>query len=142
MAKQKSLPQSVLRREDRKEVRVPHGLPEDTPSWRFSTADRDGPYAWPTDTAIKAEILDKLHEFDSMRWCEIEGRRHHSISIESLSSDAKSRLKEIQQDDVDEVFSFALDGKKRLICIRALHVAKMLWYDPDHSACPSSKKHT
>lgn len=143
MAKtKKRIPKSVSKRSDSKEVRIPPILSEDKPSWRFSTVDRDGPYAWPNDPTVKVDILDKLHGFDSMRWCEIAGDRHHSISVDSLSSDAKKRLSEISQDDVDEVFSFALGGKPRLICIRTLHVAKVLWYDQEHSVCPSHKKHT
>lgn len=146
MAKQekskKSIPRSVSERPDRKEVRTGQEHRDGKPSWRFSTADKAGPFPWPSDGQKRAEILDKLHDLDSMHWSEIAGPVHHSISVDKLSSDAQKRLTEISQDDIDEVFSFRLSGKQRLICIRSLDIAKILWYDPEHLVCISTKKHT
>lgn len=141
MSKKKP-PLSTLSRPDSKSVRFSVDHRDEKPSWRFSTADRSGPFSWPNDQEKRIAILDKLHSFDSMRWSEIEGPDHHAVPVDDLSPAARKRLAEIGQDDIDEVFSFHLGGRPRLICIRALNVAKVLWYDPKHAVCPSKKKHT
>lgn len=104
--------------------------------------DRDGPFPWPVGTAVELEILQKLRQFDTMRWQEIEGPDHHAIERHKLSKDAQDRLTKIKQDDVDEIFSFHFSGKPRIIGIRDRDVVKLLWWDPAHGVCPSTKKHT
>lgn len=117
-----------------------------TPSWKFSSVDRDGErdghFYWPSDHKTVGEIVERLHQFDAMTWEEIEGRRHHAISISSLSLKAQRRLAEIGQDDIDEVFSFSFSGRERLVGIRDANVVRILWWDPNHQVCPSPKKHT
>ena len=111
--------------------------------WRFSIMDRGGPFSF---EGVKAKvwkrILEKLRQWDSMTWGEIEGPENHAISVEQLSPQARNRLMEINQDDIDEVFSLRLTGRERLIGIRDRHVLRVLWWDPEHGVCPSSKKHT
>ncbi|MFK0572772.1 hypothetical protein [Endozoicomonas sp.] len=125
-----------------KQVRTPSQHIDSRPSWRFSTVDREGPFAWPSGQDIELDIVQKLHSFDSMEWSEIRGKHHHAISVNSLSRAAQERLLAIRQDDIDEVFSFHLKGKSRIFCIRDRHIAKLLWYDPEHRVCPSKLKHT
>jgi len=61
-----------------------------------------------------------MRNFETMTWSQILGQRHHSIPTERLCSKAKKRLKEIEQDDVEEVVSLAFSGKERLIGIRCV----------------------
>ncbi|MBF0131952.1 MAG: hypothetical protein HQL75_05125 [Magnetococcales bacterium] len=114
-----------------------------SPSWVISTLDMDGPFGW---NRLEKEVFDniirKLQNFESMTWGEIEGRRHHSIGKDTLSRKAQKRLEEIHMDDVDEVFSLAMGGIERIFGIRERNIFKILWWDPDHQVCPSSKKHT
>lgn len=138
----KSIPRSATSRSDSKTVKTPSQHIENKPAWRFSTVDKNGPFAWPVGTQTELEIVKKLHDFDSMDWSKIEGRNNHLISIDKLSKEAKQRLQDIKQDDIDELFSFRLQGKPRIFCIRDRHIAKLLWYDPEHKVCPSNKKHT
>lgn len=138
----KKPPAVATSRRDERVVRTGAPTSPDTPSWRFSTVDRTGPFAWPESTDIEMQIVEKLRQFDSMRWHDIEGENHHSIDVGSLSRNARSRLSAINQDDVDEVFSFHFSGKRRIIGIRDRNVVKLLWWDPDHLVCPSTKKHT
>ncbi len=140
--KPKSVPQLATQRSDKKEVRSNSALLDSKPSWRFSTVDRNGPFAWPIGTKQELEIVGKLHSFDSMEWSNIEGPDHHFIDLSKLSIQAKDRLQQIKQDDIDQVFSLHLQGKPRIICIRDRHIAKLLWFDPEHQVCPSKKKHT
>lgn len=138
----KHVPKKATNRAEKKVVRIQENVPVNKPSWRFSTVDLSGPFAWPKGSNTEMEILEKLHQFDSMRWSEIEGSDHHAISIGSLSKEATKRLSEISLDDVDEVFSFHFSGRPRIIGIRELGVVKLLWWDPNHQVCPSTKKGT
>lgn len=142
MAKNKKIPQSETTRQDKKQLKSSHQKPDPKPSWRFSTVDKGGQFAWDLDSQTEHEIIEKLRHFDSMEWREIEGKQHHAIAISGLSRAAQQRLTTIKQDDIDELFSFHLNGKSRIICIRDRHIAKLLWYDPDHKVCPAKKKHT
>lgn len=138
----KKIPHNATSGHDSKKVKSVAQSPDRSPSWRFSTVDRGGLFAWPCNDKAELEIVQKLRDLDSMRWSEIEGKTHHSIQKSSLSKEAQNRLDEIKQDDIDEVFSFHLGGKERIFCIRVGGVAKLLWHDPKHQVCPSKKKHT
>ncbi|MCK5717225.1 MAG: hypothetical protein KAH77_07020 [Thiomargarita sp.] len=142
MRKRKKIPPLPVNRKDKKNIRISHQSVDKKPSWRFSTVDTGGKFAWPTGTQDELEIVKKLHSFDSMDWSEIAGDKHHAIKIEHLSQEARHRLKEIKQDDITEIFSFRLQGKSRIICIKDRNIAKLLWYDPEHQVCLSKKKHT
>lgn len=144
--KDKRVPPQATSRDKKKIVRTnknQHSRKEGRPSWRFSSVDKDGPFAWPKGEPQEAEIVDKLHSFDSMTWNDIRGKQHHYLSADSISKEAKRRLEEIQLDDeIDNLFSFHLQGKPRIICVRHSDLALLLWYDPEHKVCPSKKKHT
>ncbi len=142
--RRKTVPQSASRNEDKKEARFKHpNITDGKPCWRFSNTDRDGDFAWPKGEPEEGTIVTKLHDFDSMKWKDIEGSRHHFLTPSSLSSSAVKRLVEIEKDDqIDHLFSFALGGVQRIICIRQNDIAMLLWYDPCHAVCPSSRKHT
>jgi len=141
MGKNKKIPKSVTSRKEEKEVRVPSIERDLKPSWRFSTVDLEGDFAWPKSRNEELEIISKLHSFDSMKWTEIEGLDHHFLSPEKLSKKAKKRLEEIHKDDsADSLFSFHLQGLPRIICIRINNIGNLLWFDPKHEVCPSRKK--
>lgn len=144
--KSKKVPKSATSAPQSKKVKIPHSqhqLREGKPSWRFSTADKSGPFAWPKGRPEEAEIIEKLHSFDSMTWADIEGKKHHFLSVTSLSKEAITRLEKIQRDDeYENLFSFHLQGKPRIICIRHNDVAQLLWHDPEHKVAPSKKKGT
>lgn len=143
--KSKSIPGNATSRKQEKAVRFQSQAQtvENRPSWRFSTVDRAGPFAWPKGSEEEAVIVDKLHSFDSMRWEDIQGKQHHYLAPSSLSKEAKNRLEEIQLDDeVENLFSFHLQGQPRIVCIKHNSLAKLLWYDPLHQVAPSKKKHT
>lgn len=144
MSKKKHVPENATKRDHNKTVRQQPqpNYQQESPAWRFSTIDKNGPFSWPQNEGIELEIVQKLHSFDSMTWQQIEGSDHHSIPLHKLSKEAQTRLTEIKKDDLDTVFSFHLAGKPRIICIRIGHIAQLLWYDPEHKVCPSTLKHT
>lgn len=102
-------------------------------AWRFSTWDKEGPFSMPPPEDQLTEVIEKLHGLDSMQWSELPKKNHHTLSPSSLSKQAKKRLEEIKKSDlVDQLFSFRLSGKVRIICVRVQDVANILWYDPEH----------
>lgn len=128
------------------------------PTWRFQLIDMESPFfnvrrykRGGRIYVIYEEILRKLKSFESMTWQEIDqqsrGNGHssnHFIPVEDLSKEAKRRLNELQQDDIDQVYSISIGGKRRLIGIfdGVGSSFDVIWYDPDHKVCPSRKKHT
>lgn len=144
--KNKLVPNSATSRAQKKVLKTSnsqHSTLESQPCWRFSTVDKQGPFAWPKGQPAESEIVSKLHSFDSMKWSDIQGKQHHFLSVNSLSKEATKRLSEISLDDeIENLFSFHLQGKPRIICVRHNDIALLLWYDPEHKVAPSKKKHT
>jgi hypothetical protein len=143
--KDKKLAAKAISRPDEKKPQIREVSRADSrPSWRFSTVDRDGPFKWPVDEVIEAHILRKLHDFDSMRWSDIEGPKHHFLDIsgKGFSKEAKDRLQEIGHDDAPGVFSFHFSGKCRIIGLRDGAAINLLWFDAEHQVWPSELKNT
>lgn len=113
------------------------------PSWRFRRLEFDGPWSWRKMTLSDFNrVLEKLSNFETMNWADILGARNHSIPVESLCKRAQDRLQEIRLDDVDEVLSLAITGQERVIGWRIDGVVFLLWWDPKHEVCPSTKGNT
>jgi len=146
MSNKKRVPKDAVVRKVEKSVRVHEQTNDGKPVWRFSTVDLGGPFKWPKSEQTELEIVSKLHGFDSMTWHGqdgIEGKQHHFLSQSSLSKEAKQRLIDIKKDDdIDNLFSFHLQGQPRIIAVRHQNVAKLLWYDPEHKVVPSTLQRT
>jgi hypothetical protein len=141
--KNKKVSASATNRPDQKIVKTKEHQIYNKPVWRFSTVDRNGPFAWPKGDPKELEIVAKLHYFDSMTWNDISGKQHHYLSPSSLSKEAKQRLEELELDDeIENLFSFHLGGKPRIIAIKHANIAKLFWFDPKHQVAPSKKKNT
>lgn len=144
--KHKSIPKKATGRKQSKTVKTNRSQDDkrnEKPCWRFSTVDRGGPFSWPKGQSEELKIVEKLHQFDSMMWSEILGSEHHYLSPSSLSKKAKERLEELKLDDeIENLVSFHLQGKPRIVCIRHNDLALLLWHDPQHQIAPSSLKHT
>lgn len=110
-------------------------------AWRFSGADRAGPFSWTIQPDAKfREVMEKLHEFEGKNWADIINTGSHPIVIQDLCKAARDRLADIKLDDVDELMSFRLTGPNRVWCIQAGNIMRALWWDPEHMICPSKKK--
>ena len=97
-----------------------------------------------------SNLYPKLKEFEKLTWGEIENQtygkegksKNHPIEKSKLIKEAQDRLKELNQDDVDELYSLRLEGQLRVFGIREFNCLKILWIDINHEICPSLKKHT
>jgi len=116
------------------------------PSWHLSSLDLDGPWcprANLTAVHIWSTLYPRLCCFETMQWREIEGASgSHPVQVSDLEKRARDRLVDIQQDDIDELFSLRIGGKERVWGIRDFNVLKILWWDPHHEVCKSKLKHT
>lgn len=121
----------------------PASTQEKNPAWSFNLIDFDGPWCPKImDRERFLYVLEKLCEFESMTWREIEGSRSHSIEVWMLCKQARDRLLVIRQDDIAELFSLRLSGRERVWGIRDGHIFRFLWWDPEHKVYPVQKKHT
>ncbi len=89
-----------------------------------------------------AEILSKLKNLETMTWNEIEKAGSHNVAASEIDGAAYARLREIGQEDVDEIFSMRMSSKERIWGLRVGNVCKIMWWDPEHRVFPSNKKHT
>jgi hypothetical protein len=113
-------------------------------AWRFTLADRNGPFAWPnlSEPSEYKVAVEHLHQFEQMDAGAIERSGSHFIEIDALSKEAKNRLIEIKLDDLDGLFSFRIQGKPRIFCRTDNGYMDVLWWDPEHQVCPSAKRNT
>lgn len=88
------------------------------------------------------EVREKLAALETFAWSQLDRRKHHRIAVADLSAAAKKRLETINQDEVDALYSLRLAGAERLWVILHGNVCYLLWWDPDHTVCPSKRKHT
>jgi len=104
----------------------------------------DGTIEW-HDQSHREESFRKvakhMKDYEGLTWGEIE-QRDHPIAKNQLIRDAQRRLRTIQQDDIDELWRFRFDARRRIWGIRDGRVFKVLWWDPQHKIRPSRLKHT
>lgn len=118
-------------------------------SWQMGAFDWDGPWGRASFDGrdISDLIVSHIRSFESMSWGELPEKQHHSIDVEKLNKCAQRRLADIQQDDIDQVFSLRVQGQHRIYGIKDGSFLKVLWYDLNHGdnddcVCRSRKKHT
>ena len=77
-----------------------------------------------------------------MNWVDLGRNGSHHIPVSRIIPQARKRLEEIHQADIDDLYSLRLTGVQRIIGIRDRNNLKILWWDPEHEVCPANKKHT
>lgn len=119
------------------------------PAWRLSLLDleHDGRWSWNVTDAALRQIVAFLTQMERLTWTEIRAqltgsrsgshRKHHSIPLEALCSEAQRRLQELGLDEFDELFRFRLNNMTRLWGIVHDSVFYVLWWDPDHQVYPT-----
>jgi len=122
-------------------------LTESKVSWHLRIIDTAGEWGCKEIDKITLwkDIHAKLSEFEKKTWKEIlvkERTKNHLISVADICKEAQKRLKDIRQDDVDELVSLRLSGKKRIWGIKDRNILRILWWDPKHTVYPTRKKHT
>ena len=112
-------------------------------SWRFSSADAGGPWAWPmVSGAYLEQIMERLAAFERMPHGHGIKSVRSIVARVKLSQPAKQRLTTLQRDDIDELFGWHIGGLERLWCAQYSGLMCVLWWDPKHEVFPVPKKHT
>ena len=105
-------------------------------SWRFSKADRGGKWAWSklgNSPNNFCEVIEKLQDFETMNWPQIEMSGSHPINVEEISKEARKRLTEVGKENVVDIVSFHITAKERVWCVRVKSsIMEILWWDPKH----------
>src|SRR5882672_6118763 len=114
------------------------------PAWRVSLLEMHTPFGWRAIGVEEAgQVRDRLASYESMKWKEIiPSYRSHFIKTSDLCKEARDHLVAIEQDDTDSVVSLGIDQVSRVVGILEHNVFKVLWWDPAHEVCPSTKPNT
>ena len=89
-----------------------------------------------------AKLLDKLKAFEVLKSQELGGRGSHRIDPAKVPIKARRRLEEIKMDDYNVLYSFNIEGGKRLFSLVNGKYELVIWWDPGHLVIPVKKKHT
>ena len=113
-------------------------------AWRFSDRDQGGPYSWDgISEKDQQAVWERLAEFERLTAQGLtKTGSHHRIPLDKLSKDAKKRLRYLDRDDLDDLWSFRISGERRFWCIKHENIYALLWWDPNHTVYPVAKKGT
>jgi len=123
----------------------PQSYLSQTPVWRFSDFDWEGPWGEPTCKArighIRGHIEQHLACFETMAWSAIlaasggkgegKGTNSHEISRDKFKGEARKRL-EAKNILAERIMSLRLDAGTRVYGVREGNCLRILWFDPDH----------
>lgn len=125
-------------------LKEPVSYDKKKPSWRFARFDSDCA-DWGLDTLKKEieNVLDCLRSYEDCTWQLIKTMTHgkkgktknHYVSRDGLTKKGRKRLNDIQNDDVEEVFSLRYNGLFRIIGLLRGDILYILWIDPNHEVC-------
>lgn len=123
----------------------PEIIESQEPVWSIGIIDRCGEWGWNNvkNEVLWKNILSKMKNFEGMTWAKILQRKTTSlVPVDQFYSEAKRRLRKIKMYDTDELLHLGLSGKERIWGVRIGRVFQILWWDSNHTVCPSYKKHT
>ena len=129
----------------------PESSINENPVWKLGKIDFAG--EWGFNNIDNGSTLKNLHQklknFESMTWGEIEkkrgksGKLNHFMTIDKISANAQERFEKIRlSEEYDTLYSFHLSGTERLWGIRENEIYYILWWDKHHTVYPVGKKHT
>lgn len=145
--KRRKKPSRKVNPSEQKKARSPKSFvssDDERPTWHVGTIDTEGPWGWKNldCETVWNHIHCKIANFETMTWAEIKQSGSHNVSVSSICPEAKERLKYIEMDDIDELFSLRLTGTQRIWGIRDRYILKILWWDPKHQVYPSCLRYT
>lgn len=113
------------------------------PEFRTDQMDMEGPWGWNQFDPLQIkELFQKIFESQKLTWQELRNNGSHLVNRNIFCPEAQKRLIQIKQDDLDELFSLRITARKRVWGIKDGNLLWLLWWDPEHTVCPSPKKHT
>ena len=112
--------------------------------WRFSMIDLEGPWGWAKfGNGHAGALTAKCAGWEGMREDEVFGKGGNKlIQADNMCPGAVARLTELELDDHGGLWELRLAGEPRVWGLRRGHIFYPVWWDPEHTVCPSKKKHT
>lgn len=87
--------------------------------------DSDGKWGWNKfESSFVQEVMQRIFEAQKLTWQDHRDSGSHPVKVVDLIHEAQKRLVQIEKDDVDELYSFRISGKKRIWGIRE---GNILW---------------
>ena len=91
-------------------------------------------------------VMEGLKSYEDLTWQQIVSATHdkkgksknHEVDLADLTSAASRRLRKIEADDIQSVFSLRLNNLFRIIGILEGAIMNILWIDPNHEVCKTS----
>jgi hypothetical protein len=128
----------------------PESIMDKKPVWRLGMLDIDGEWGWGNVESrdLILQIHSTLKGFETMTWAEIEnkkskkGKYNHLMPVNQICKRARDRLREIELDDFDTLYSLRLSNLERVWGKRDNEAFYLLWWDPEHTVCPVPPVHT
>ena len=136
-----------------KTVRYEEQIKSNYMVWVFNRAVINGKFSFSPNRSDMntVEILSTIMEYNKKTWPEVENElhgsknrktKHHFIgeSYDSFSKTAKEEVDRfLDEQDLDRLFSFRIDGKTRVLGIREGEKFFVMWFDPNHEFYPVQK---
>lgn len=103
--------------------------------------DLEGPWGWSNLAVDFAQKLrDKCGNWESMHEREVFGQGGNKrIPAENMCKEAQKRLVDLELDDHGALWELRLSGAPRVWGLRSGHIFYPIWWDPEHTVCPSNK---
>ncbi|HAV10892.1 MAG TPA: hypothetical protein DCX22_04710 [Dehalococcoidia bacterium] len=113
-------------------------------AWRFSNADIFGSMSC-GNLALEEhqQLWKRLRAFEKMNVDQLRATGSlHSKSIPELEREYRDRLLDLKLDDIEEIYSFRIDGACRLWCMKFENIFSILWWDKNHQVVQIARRHT
>jgi hypothetical protein len=112
--------------------------------FRLGRLDHEGPWSWAEVSSDHIKLVAATcGGFETLRRGEFMNRPGNKpIPMENLCQEARGRLVELELDLFDDLWELRLGGEERIWGLLDGHVFYLVWWDPEHQVCPSTKKHT
>lgn len=111
------------------------------PSWRFGRFDADcEEWGMSALTNNISTVLDCLKSYENCTWQQIKTMTHdksgktknHPVDLDKLTKQARKRLNQIYNDDIENVCSLRHNNLFRVIGILQANIMYILWIDSKH----------
>ena len=118
--------------------------PEAKMVFRLSMMDSGGRWGFSNLSVEHVKLIsDKCKGFEGMTVGQLMALpSSKQIEWNKMCRDAQKRAETIQLDHFDGLVELRLGGRERLWGILEGHCFYIVWWDPDHEVCPSTKKNT
>ncbi len=90
------------------------------------------------------EIAKCLKDYEHKTWRQVRAnfKRDHPIDPDRICTEAKHRLVGLKVEEMDELWSFRIDAKRRVWGARFGRTFFVLWWDPQHQVYPTEPSNT